>query len=196
MNIASALVGSASELHTGHFVRFFDDDSFLLDEVVEFIDGALRSGGLGIVIATAEHLSALTRRLSGFQFATAYAKWYPGQLLVLDADETLSQFMVADWPDADRFERSVGRIIADAAATGATPVHAFGEMVAVLCAQERYDAALRLEELWNDLAAKHGFHLFCAYPSRLFAGSEHVPAFVRICRAHSHVCCSERLAHV
>jgi PAS domain S-box-containing protein len=196
MNITSALVGAPLELHTGHFVRFFDDDSFLLDEVVEFIDGALRAGGLGIVIATAEHLTALTRRLSGFQLATAYSKWYPGQLLALDADETLSQFMVADWPDADRFERSVGRIIADAAATGATPVHAFGEMVAVLCAQEKFDAALRLEELWNELAAKHGFHLFCAYPSRLFSGSEHVPAFERICRAHSHVCCSERLAHV
>jgi PAS domain S-box-containing protein len=194
MNTASALVGASSEARTGHFVRFFEDDGFLLDEVVEFVHGALRSGGVGLVIATAEHLSVLTRRFSGFQLATAYAKWHPGQVLVMDAHELLSQFMAADWPDADRFERSVGRIVAEAAATGATPIHAFGEMVSVLCAQGKYDAALRLEELWNDLAARHGFHLFCAYASKLFADAEHALTFQRVCRAHNHVCYSERLA--
>jgi PAS domain S-box-containing protein len=194
MNTASALVGASSETQTGHFVRFFDDDGFLLDEVVEFIHGALRSGGVGLVIATAEHLRVLTHRLSGVQLATAHTKWHPGQVLVMDAHELLSQFMAADWPDADRFERSVGRIVADAAATGATPIHAFGEMVSVLCAQGKYDAALRLEELWNDLAARHGFHLFCAYASKLFADAEHALTFQRICHAHDHVCYSERLA--
>jgi len=51
-------------------------------------------------------------------------------------------------------------------------VHAFGEMVALLCQDGLFDAAVELEGLWNELAARFRFHLFCAYPSRLFASGD------------------------
>ena len=43
-----------------------------------------------------------------------------------------------------------------------------GEMVAVLWAQQKYDAAIRLEELWNELALTCSFYLCCAYPANAF----------------------------
>ena len=46
-------------------------------------------------------------------------------------------------------------------------LRAFGEMVALLAADGMADAAVRLEELWNRLAATHHFSLLCAYPTSL-----------------------------
>jgi len=61
----------------------------------------------------------------------------------------------------------------------------FGEMVALLWRDGRHEAAVRLEELWNDLARKYDFSLFCAYPvAQMGEGSwEAVHA---VCAAHSH----------
>src|SRR5690242_6872381 len=44
----------------GHFVRFYQADSLLADEVAEFADRALCSGGSAIVIATRAHAAAIT----------------------------------------------------------------------------------------------------------------------------------------
>ena len=43
-----------------------------------------------------------------------------------------------------------------------------GEMVAVLWAQKKYEAAIRLEDLWNELALTSSFCLCCAYPANAF----------------------------
>jgi PAS domain S-box-containing protein len=179
----------------GHFVRFYDDEAYLLAEVAEFIDTALRAGGVGIVIATAEHLEQLQGRLAGFGTAASRGAWYPGELVVLDARETLARLLVEGWPDEKRFMDIVGKAVEQARA-GGRAVHAFGEMVALLCADGKYDAAIHLEALWNRLGQRHPFSLFCAYPSSLFPTSEHERAFRHVCSAHDHVCPSEVLSEV
>jgi len=103
----------------GHFVRFYDDDTYLLREVAEYIDAALRAGGAGIVIATPEHLAGLHGRLAGFGTA-----WYPGELITLDARETLARFVVEGWPDETRFFDVVGSVAAIAADAGRTSAQA------------------------------------------------------------------------
>lgn len=177
-----------SEGHA-HFVRFYDDDSRLLDEVADFVDGALRAEGTGIVIATADHIAGLRRRLAGLGNQNGRAGWFSGQLITLDAEETLAQFMVDGWPDEIRFNNTVGKVVAEACA-GKRVVSAFGEMVALLCAQGLYDAAIRLEELWNNLGRRYSFSLFCAYPWQLFPTVELTNAFRRVCAEHDHVCSS------
>ena len=150
-----------------HVVRFYEDDCYLMDEASEFLDAALRTGGAGILIATPEHAVAVKQRLAGFGGAAAHGRWYPGELIILDARETLDRFLVEGWPDEQRFFDVVGAVVG-AAASGGRKVHAFGEMVALLCAEGRHDAALRLEELWNLLARQHSFALYCAYRTDLF----------------------------
>jgi PAS domain S-box-containing protein len=171
----------------GHFVRFYNDSSILLDEVCDFLDGALRGSGTGIVIATAGHIAEMRRRLGGLGALEGVPGWFPGQLIFLDAEETLARFMDGEYPDAGRFEAVVGRLVEDACARGAN-VRAFGEMVAVLCERGQYDAALRLEQLWNDLARRLRFSLFCAYPWQLFKTAEQAQAFQLICSEHDHAC--------
>ncbi len=178
----------------GHFVRFYDADSLLLDEVVEFSREALNSGGCAILIATQAHLSAMSERLGLIGPVGEGASVARGGIVMIDAEVALAGFMVDGWPDEARFIETIGSLIAKAAAEVMNgPVHAFGEMVAVLCAAGQYDAALRLEALWNALANHHSFRLFCAYPHGLFPNAEQSSIFEGICRAHTHVLPSELL---
>jgi len=130
---------------SSHFVRFYQDDVALLAEVGEFIDQGLRAGGSAVVIATREHASALQQQLVGLGSLRGQT-WPPERFVLLDAEETLASFMVNDWPDKGRFDATVGRVVRDACAHGEA-VHAFGEMVALLCTRGLYDAAVQLEAL-------------------------------------------------
>jgi PAS domain S-box-containing protein len=49
------------------------------------------------------------------------------------------------------------------------------------------EAAIELEQLWNDLAKTHTFDLHCAYPISYFGRAEDSEALGEICTAHSHV---------
>ncbi|WP_343639688.1 ATP-binding protein [Roseateles sp.] len=169
-----------------HLVRFYDRDDELLDEVTEFLDAALRADGVAIAIATGPHRSELRRRLSGFGVVHAGSgPWSVGQVVLLDAEQTLSQFMVGDQPDAARFKATIGPILEQA--PPGKPLHAFGEMVAVLCQRGNYAGALALEALWNELLRVHSFSLFCGYPWSLFGSTAHGQAFQHVCRAHTRI---------
>ncbi len=49
------------------------------------------------------------------------------------------------------------------------------------------DAALHLEQLWNDLAQTQSFSLRCAYPIASFSRESDGGPFLKICAAHSEV---------
>jgi PAS domain S-box-containing protein len=165
-----------------HLVQFYEDDAFLLDELTEFIGAGLRAGEAGIVIATPAHRGDLARRLQAID-----GSWHPDRYIALDAAETLSRFMVDGWPDERRFVSLMEGVLWRAAQNGTRQVRAFGEMVALLWADGKHDAALCLEELWNDLARTHSFSLLCAYPMQGFGDEEHGHSFLHICKAHSQV---------
>jgi hypothetical protein len=42
-------------------------------------------------------------------------------------------------------------------------VRAYGEMVDILWREGKIDAAIELEQLWNELASKYSFTLLCTY---------------------------------
>jgi hypothetical protein len=153
-------MGTVAHLH--HVCQVYADEEAFLDSLGAFVGTGLRMGQAVIVIATPAHRAAVAARLGrvGHDVGRAFIE---DQLIMLDAEETLSQFMLNGWPDADRFARAIAPVIARARRAG-RDVRAFGEMVALLWNGERYAATLRLEELWNQLLANEHFLLFCAYP--------------------------------
>jgi signal transduction histidine kinase len=180
---------SARNDHGTHVVQFYVEDAFLIDELSQFVGGALGGGGAAIVICTKSHEDGLTRRLKarGFDISKAVKT---GRYVQLDADQTLSQFMVDGWPDPTRFAEVMGRVMsrAKSVAEGNPPhIAAFGEMVAVLWAQGMPEAAIQLEQLWNDLSRVHSFTLRCAYPITGFSQADHSGAFATICAQHSGI---------
>jgi signal transduction histidine kinase len=172
-----------------HRVQFYDDDAFLLDELSRSIGSALGAGDAAIVIATKEHREGLARRLEarGLDITRAAGE---GRYVALDAAETLSKFMVEGWPDAARFADLIGGVVARATVAARSEhsrVAAFGEMVALLWAEGKTEAALRLEHLWNDLAQVHAFDLSCGYPISFFDHAGDRTPIESICAVHSHV---------
>jgi PAS domain S-box-containing protein len=72
------------------------------------------------------------------------------------------------------------------------PVLAYGEMVDILWRNDKCEAAIRLEELWNELADSRPFELFCAYALNGFYKEAHRPQFEQICQTHSRVYPTEK----
>ena len=153
-----------------HMAQFYEHDGALLDNLTGFIGGGLKAGENTIVIATAEHLSALEKRLDSSGVNVAIAKLLD-RYIPMVAEEALGKFMVDRWPDDDRFESFVTDLILRARVNDRR-VRAFGEMVALLWARGDAAATVRLEHLWEQICERQDFSLFCAYPK---AGFTEVP---------------------
>jgi PAS domain S-box-containing protein len=165
-----------------HLVRFYHDDQLLAEEISQHLLDALAHQGAAIMIATPERVEAVVAMLRD-QAQPAMLE----RLVTLDAASMLARLMVDGWPDAQRFDSVIGELVRRTGIDAAS-LHAYGEMVALLCADGHYDAAVRLEQLWNDLACEAKFFLFCAYPWRLFPTAELANNFARICQEHDHAC--------
>ena len=167
-----------------HLVQIYQDDAVMLDSLEGFLGGGLEAGDAVIVIATAAHLDALEIRLGahGFDMADACLR---DQYIPLDAEETLSKFMVDGWPDEGLFRQLVNQLIVRARGDGRR-VRAFGEMVALMWAQGQNGATIRLEHLWHNICQTELFSLFCAYPRSGF--TQNAEASIKeICATHSRV---------
>ena len=113
-----------------------------------------------------------------------------GTFISLDAADMLSKIMVNGLPDPLRFFVGIGGFIAAAAkaAKAERPrVVVCGEAVALLQAEGQTDAAIRFEQLGNDLAKTHEVDILCAYPLSSIQGGEDEHVFQCICAEHSAV---------
>jgi PAS domain S-box-containing protein len=182
---ASAPIARAGSDDRAHVVQFYEDDRFLLDEVMQLVGAGLGAGDAVVVIATRAHLDGIEAGLKPRGVDTAVAR-EQGRYIALDAAETLAMFLVDGTPDEARFADVVGGAIA-AAIERHGHVRAFGEMVALLWQEGKREAALRLERLWNDLGRKHAFSLLCGYPMSAFRAGGDQAGLREICEAHSHV---------
>ncbi|HUG16755.1 MAG TPA: MEDS domain-containing protein [Thermomicrobiales bacterium] len=143
--IVPHMVGADTCAHD-HLVQFYEGDDVLLASVTTFIGDALRDDRPGVVVATAEHLAEIERRLlaSGLDVTRAIRS---GSFVTLDAAETLARFMVDRLPDRELFVRTIEPILTSVTARHGH-AHVFGEMVAVLVEEGNYPAAIALEDLW------------------------------------------------
>lgn len=145
-----------------HFAQLHRSHDTLIESVGLYVVTGLRRGHGVIVIATPEHRRALLRH-AWYYDINAERLQRSGQLVVLDADETLSLFMHRGMPDWHAFRRALSGAIDSASAAGGGTVRAYGEMVNVLWQKGRHEAAIQLEDFWNELARIHPFSLFCCY---------------------------------
>ncbi len=179
-----------------HVAQFYTVDSSYLDALHRSVKAALNAGDAAIVLGTESHRNGLTSRLKASGSDTARAM-EDGRYVLLDATETLSRFMLGGMPDPVSFADVIGVQIEHAkraAAGGSGRVSAFGEMVAILWANGKFDAAVALEQLWNRLAETHSFGLHCAYPVKGFDQGDHGDYFLKICAEHSEIVSDETCA--
>ena len=164
-----------------HFVAAYDEPGALVACVASFVAEALENGSPVVTISRTAHRHAVDDALADLG-ADPVAASRAGTLVTLDADETMSMFMVEGRPDPARF----AAVVASLVPTGGGPVSAFGEMVALLWERGEVAAALELESLWNTAIAEQPIRLLCAYPGELLSGSS-LSDVARACDLHDRV---------
>jgi PAS domain S-box-containing protein len=165
-----------------HIAQLYSHETVLIESLRMFTNRGLSRGEAVLLVLTPSHREMLLRHLTadgvdidGLQGA--------GQLVLLDAAELLASFMRDEMPDATLFSMRLGEIVTRMRPSGSTRmVRVFGEMVDLLWTSNQ-PAAIRLEQLWNDLIQGSGLSLFCAY------STSHVfDTFPEALRApHSHI---------
>jgi PAS domain S-box-containing protein len=168
-----------------HFVQFYESDDYLISSVAGFLGAALAEDQCAVVIATGEHRDGFERALTELAIDPAEAV-DEGRLVWLDAAETLERLSGEDGPEKRRFNDVIGGLLARLG-RGGRRIHAYGEMVALLWEQGKRQGAVRLEELWRDLARTHRFALCCGYPLDAFRDRNDEAAINGICKCHSRV---------
>ena len=170
-----------------HVVQLYGtDDRLLTRNVARYLSEGLKRGDGLLMIAAAEHRTTVTRLL---REQPGYSKAVlEGRLVFLDAEATLARFLVDGSPDPALFRTVIGEALHRVRSRGGhTGVRAYGEMVGLLWKAGERTAAVRLEELWNDLLKQSDVSLFCGYPIDIF-GPDFEPSTVDplLC-AHTHL---------
>ncbi len=191
LNNARATRSEIASLHeagkAGHFVHFYEDDRYALESIWRLASTRMAAGDTGVFVVTRPHIETIERDLlaGGLDLNALRAQ---GRYVTQDADATLSRFMEDGRPNRDKFLEIVGGIVGQAIDRSSNrSVLVFGEMVARLCAEHNSATAIELERLWNMLATRLRFALWCAYPLSTFQGESGTDACFRICSEHSVV---------
>jgi DNA-binding NarL/FixJ family response regulator len=148
-----------------HEVGVYPDDASFVDGFTRFIEDTLELENPVIVIVTESHRNSLFQRLQarGWDIPAAMQK---GSYISLDVSDTLSKFMVNDWPDSSRFAKVVGDLIkgaANAAEGKHAQVAACGECGPALWALGKAEAAIQVAHLWDEIADIPDVNTLCGY---------------------------------
>lgn len=165
-----------------HVVQIYKTDDVFLKTLEEFVTCGIYANDCVIVIGTVSHLIALEKKLRA-KGINIDALADDDQLILLNAELTLSKFVKNGLPDEVLFTKVVTKLIAKAKKKN-RKVRAFGEMVAILWSQGHGEATIKLENMWNKFCETEAFCLFCAYPSRGFT-QDAVHSIASICKTHT-----------
>jgi len=167
-----------------HLVQFYENDGFLIDALSRWFGDGLSGGDSCVFVGTESHRISLEQKLAdrGFDI-DRFRK--SGRLVCVDASQVLSTFMVDEWPNEGSFIGAIETVLGRVSKT--RELRVFGEMVAVLWADGRRQAAVRLEEMWNAFMRTHALSLCCAYPLHSFSSDADASLFLKVCAQHTQV---------
>jgi PAS domain S-box-containing protein len=178
---ADAIWVLAERLAGEHIAQLYSSDTVLIESLRIFTTHGLSRREAVFLVLTPPHRDLLLQRLAADGLDVGRLQ-DEGQLLVRDAATLLASITRDGMPDDTLFATNVGEVIEQARSGGTRKVRVFGEMVNLLW-RSNTPAAIRLEELWNDLLARSELSLFCAYSTS--HRHERFPEALRA--AHSHI---------
>lgn len=169
-----------------HFAQLHRDPQALTEAVTLYLETGLRRGNGVVVIASPSHTDLFLTEMGAHDLEPAlFVK--SGQLELHDAELTLRKFMRNDTPDWEDFRRALGAVFERVRAFGRGTTRAYGEMVNVLWQEGKQNAAIRLEEYWNELARLYPFSLFCSYMLDVHQDHSYCGPLEEIGRTHSDI---------
>jgi hypothetical protein len=166
-----------------HAVQFYREPAFLCRTIAEFVAEGLRAGDPAIVIATAGHRASIQNELRerGFDVELLMRAT---DLVMSDVRAGLAEFMIDGMPHPGAVKHLLGNSLEQVCRGRAhcTP-RVYGEMANILWKDGLPAAALRLEELGNEVLATHNAKILCGYSmGNFYKGT----AFDAIKGLHTH----------
>jgi len=146
-----------------HIVYPYNDEEKAVNAVFLFAGSGLSKGESVVLIMADFHCQPITGRLAtaGYNVLALQAR---GQLECLQAERMLSEIMPDGKLNPVLFKEGARRLISrarDSSPSG--KVRVFGEMVSLLLARDKVEAAEELETLWNEIIDCQNVSLFCTY---------------------------------
>ena len=172
-----------------HEAVFYADESSLVDDYTTFAEAALKAGSGLVILVTSSRRDRIYQRLQarGIDIDRAIKE---RRCLWLDVPAALSSFMVDGRVDEARFWSAAGALIMEAA-RGSTlnppRVSACGDCAATLLHDGLVDAAVQLEQLWDDVSRTYNIDILCPYSGHGLRCDDESQVFRDIRAAHSAV---------
>lgn len=169
---------------TGHDVLFYGT-SFPAREVGDYCRLGLAPDSAVMALATTAHL-ALIRTVMMEAGVDVSAAEVDGQVVFLSVEEALAVAHVGGvWNDEgfDAFVAERARVLL----RRFPKLRVYGEMVEVLCTQNRAAQAVELEATWNRLRHPNAFELLCSYSLDSLERASASGHGVHLCAAHADV---------
>jgi hypothetical protein len=126
-------------------------------------------------------------RVQGVDTSTAAKK---GRYVAVDAFQVLAHLTVNGKLSRARFDEFIREIfmpLEAAAESEPKRVAVCGEVVSLLWADGKAEAAIELEHFWNELAERVCCRLRCFYPIASFPDVGQNELFLKLCAEHAHV---------
>jgi DNA-binding NarL/FixJ family response regulator len=187
--LAGRIVDASSHGLRSHEAGFYPDESSLLKDYVRFAEGALDAGNGLIMVVTTARRDRIYQELQarGIDIDRAVRE---RRCLWRDVPAVLSGLIVEGRVDEARFWTGANAIMMEAARGSRRDpprVSACGDCAATLLQDGLADTAIRLEQLWDDVARTYNVELFCPYSGHSLRCDDENPVFRDLSAAHSAV---------
>jgi hypothetical protein len=168
-----------------HGVHFYAAPKAWLEPVLRFIESGLEGGEAVVVTATSDHWDEMAARLRS-------SGWDPealrreGRLCVKDAERAVAEVVPGSMPD-ERGYRALAEACVSKAMQTAPRVRWWGEIVHLLVQDGRRRAAVRIEELLQDITRHTPVSVLCSYGLDPLASDAYEGLIQDLCRTHTSV---------
>jgi signal transduction histidine kinase/ActR/RegA family two-component response regulator len=171
----------------GHQAQFYDAVADILQTAGEFLVEGLRVGEPILVIATGVSREALSQWIAAEGFDSVMLE-QTGMITMVDAEEVRA-LLASRGLDEALFQRHFGALVEERVHRSPHGrVRVYGEVADLLWQAGETDAAVWLEEMWNQIPP-HTFSLLCGYAARCFDNEADMR---RVCAPHTHVLPADR----
>jgi hypothetical protein len=170
-----------------HAIHFYSGETSLLDSLSKFVGAALKAGDSCFVLATQMRRDGLAERLKAHRVDTNAAA-RNGRYVTVDASQVLARLTINGKLSKASFDEFIREVFLPLqAAAESKRVAICGEVVSLLWAEGKAEAAIELEHFWNELTQRGRCRLRCFYPVASFADPGQNKLFLKLCAEHAAV---------
>ena len=148
-----------------HEALYYSTEALLIDRWASAAEAALDEQATFLLVTTPLRQQRIRTVLEkrGANLAVPISE---GRYVSLGVDETLAKFMIGDQVDEARFWTSATSLmlsLAKASTAEQPHVVACGECAPTLCVRGNAEAAVRLEQLWDELTRTYNLDTICGF---------------------------------